>query len=592
MMKKISLPSWDLSGLFAGLNDPKIKRTQDAVTRQAKAFRARYQGKGKHISAQTLNRALQEYEAVIQNAAKPFEYAHLIFSADSQNPHHGAFLQKMKVWYQSIYEQIVFFELEIGHIPNAHAKKLERSPKLKSYRYFLERQAELKKHHLLENEEKILSQKSITGRSAFIRLYDEEGAARRVMWNGRPVSESQILNLLYDPKQATRKKASEAFTNVLKKDLRRSTFIYNTLIEDKKIDDRYRTFETPEASRHLDNQINQKIVDTMTGVVTDHFPLVQDFYRFKKKLMGVKTLYDYDRYAPVHASSIRFPFSESRTIVLDAFNQFSPEYAKLAQAFFDHKWIDAAARPGKRGGAFCMYTTPDHHPYVLVNFVKGDVKDVLTLAHELGHGVHASLARAQTPLNFDHPLTIAETASIFGEMLTFNALKHRVPKKKDQLALYLNKIEGIFASIFRQIAMYRFEQDAHRAVREQGEQTAQQFNALWSKRQAELFGSSITLTSNYDVWWSYIPHFIHTPFYVYAYAFGELLTLSLFAQYQKDGKAMVDRYMTLLRSGGSSSPQALLKPFGIDLTKKTFWEGGMKLLKTMIQEAYALADIS
>jgi oligoendopeptidase F len=260
-----------------------------------------------------------------------------------------------------------------------------------------------------------------------------------------------------------------------------------------------------------------------------------------------------------------------------------------------------------------MYITPDHHPYVLVNFVKGDLKDVLTLAHELGHGVHASLARAQTPLNFDHPLTVAETASIFGEMLTFHALKKRLPNKKDQLALYLNKIEGIFASIFRQIAMYRFEQDAHHAVREKGEQTADQLSALWRTRQLEMFGSSVTLTSDYDLWWSYIPHFIHTPFYVYAYAFGELLTLSLFAQYQghasrntsrsSDGiplsaghhatsqEKVVENYMNLLRSGGSKSPQELLKPFGIDLSKKTFWEGGITLLKNMIKEAYALADI-
>lgn len=585
----MSLPSWNLSDLFQSIHDPRLLKHQKTVSTRAQAFHKKYYGKIKRgPTAALLRVAIQEYESTLQHASKPYEYAALLFYADSKTPEHGALLQKIKLWYQSIYEQLVFFELELGQINPAVFKKLKQHPALKNYHYFLHKQAELKKHHLQENEEKLLSEKSITGRSAFIRLFDQEQSGATYAWKQEKRSLDQMLNLLHDQDGHVRQQAAEMVSQGFRAELPRMTFILNTLVQDKISDDRYRKFETPEAARHLDNQTDQKTVDTLSHTVTRHYKMVQDFYELKKKILGVKKLNDYDRYAPLPASKIQFSFPESKKIILEAFHRFSPDYAKLAQKFFDQSWIDAAARPGKRGGAFCMYLTPDLHPYVLVNFVNGDLKDVLTLAHELGHGVHASLAREQNYLNFDHPLTVAETASIFGEMLVFNALKERLTDPREKLALYLHKIEGIFASVFRQIAMYRFEQDVHQAVREKGELKSEEISAFWRKRQTEMFGSSITLTKNYDIWWSYISHFIHSPFYVYAYAFGELLTLSLYAQYKQQGEKMVKEYLMLLRSGGSKSPQDLVKPFGIDLTKKDFWESGIKLLEDLVEEAKEL----
>ncbi len=325
----------------------------------------------------------------------------------------------------------------------------------------------------------------------------------------------------------------------------------------------------------------------MSDTVSGRYDIVQDFYRFKKNVLGLEKLYDYDRYAPVSSSKAVIPFLEAKEIVLNAYRRFSPEFAEIAQLFFDEGWIDADVRPNKRGGAFCMFVTTDVHPYVLVNY-KGGLKDVMTLAHELGHAVHAYLAREQTYLNFDMPLTFAETASVFGEMLVFDDLRTRLTDKKELFALYMQKIEEIFATVFRQNAMYQFEQDLHRSYREKGELKTEEINHFWLSRQRDMFGKSVEMTDDYGIWWSYISHFFHSPFYVYSYTFGELLTLSLFAQYKSNGEVMVKQYFELLRSGGSKTPEGFLKPFGLSLESASFWQSGLTMIEQLVRDAKKL----
>jgi oligoendopeptidase F len=426
---------------------------------------------------------------------------------------------------------------------------------------------------------------------AFVRLFNEELSLKRFRTsnsaNGTTASESELLGKLRVASRSERKKAATFFTRGLHEESRRLTFIFNTLARDKQVEDRYRHFATPEAARHIDNETTQETVDALAGAVAASYGMVQDFYRFKQKLLKVDTLYDYDRYAPLPGAAQRFSFEEAKKIILTAFGSFSPAMATIAKEFFDKKWIDAAPRNGKRSGAFCMFVTPDLHPYVLVNYQE-KADDVMTLAHELGHGIHAYLARKQHFLNFYMPLTVAETASVFGEMLVFDHLRRTLKRPEDRFALIVGKIESIFATVHRQISMYRFEQDLHKNIQTEGELTTERISALWRTRQQEMFDKAVTLTKDYDIWWSYISHFIHTPFYVYSYAFGELLTLALFARYQTDGSKMAAAYLDLLEKGGSESPDDLVKAFGINLRDKAFWEGGLKMIQDLIDEAKAL----
>lgn len=594
MPKPASLPRWNLSDLFKSVDDPKIDATLATQLKRAQAFNKKYRGTitGKR-STQEIAKILKEYEAILQEAWKPEIYAALVHAADSKNPKHGALLQKTEQRGMEISSELLFLELELVKVDQKRLQSWIKDPKLERYRHYLEKELLWKPHRLSEPEEKLMKDLSLTGRSAFTRLYDEELSRHTYKRPGdtKDYSQEQLLDLLHHPKQSERKRAAEGYTQGLREQLHRLTFVTNTLLQDKKTTDRYRRFDSPEQSRHLANEIDQATVDAMTSAVTERFDIVQDFYKFKRKLLGLPTLYDYDRYAPLASKEHPVSFAEAKTIILDAFTKFSPRFAKLAQAFFDNGWIDAPQLPGKRGGAFCMFATPDLHPYVFVNF-SGNTKQVLTLAHELGHGVHASLARKQNLLHFDMPLTVAETASIFAEMVTFDAMKAKLTDPKERLTLIAGKIEEVFATVFRQTTMYKFEQEIHAMSRQKGELTSDEIGTVWRKHQTNMFGSSVKLTKDYDIWWSYISHFIHTPFYVYAYAFGELLTLSLYAEYKKRGPSMVEDYLAFLEAGGSKSPDELVKPFGINLHDKTFWQGGIKLIEEMVKEAKNLSAIA
>jgi len=591
--KKSSAPTWDLSDLFKNIADPQIEKL---LTRQfARAELFAKNGRGKitdKLAPEKLLAMIQEYESILEQSYKPLMYAELIFSADSKNPKLGAFLQKMQTRVLAITQQMVFFEVELSRLSESVLTRLAKDKTLAPYAHYLSRVADFRPHRLNEREEQLMNELSLTGRTAFSRLFDEELAHKTFeMKTGRSTksySEEELLHHLHSPKREERKHATETLTNGLNEESRRLTYITNTLLQDKATKDKILHFETPEDSQHLANETTRETVKAMTDAITARYGIVKDYYLFKRKLLKLPKLFDYDRYAPITTQTRVIPFEEAKRIVLDAYASFSPKFAEIAKLFFDKHWIDAELRPGKRGGAFCSFITTDLHPYLFVNY-QGGVRDVFTLAHELGHAVHAYLARKQTFLNFDMPLTFAETASVFGEMLVFDYLRTHIENPKEKLGLYTQKIDEIFATVFRQTAMHRFEQDIHGAWRTQGELPTSAINKFWHTRQQEMFGTSVIITPGHDIWWSYIPHFIHTPFYVYAYAFGEILTLALFAQYKKQGPAVVKNYFTMLESGGSKTPSELLAPFNIKLTDKKFWDAGLDLVEEIVGEMKGMA---
>lgn len=585
-------PSWDLSDLYTNISDPAIQETWNREQLRADQFSEKYRGKVTNdLPPATLLPLIQEYESILEQAAKPEIYAHLLVNAEN-TPTNSAFEQKMRQAGIELSQKLLFFELELSKVDADILTRWSEHRTLKNYAHYLKRIADYRPHRLNEAEEKIISDFSLCGGAAFVRLFDEELAYKtfQLKQNGKikEVNTEETLHGLHSAKRGERKTAAAALTKGLNEEARRITFIANALFLQKKTTDKYYRFSSPEESRHVSNETTQAIVDAMSQTVAKRTDIVQDFYRFKKKVLGLETLYDYDRYAPIAGkSTTEIPFSEAQEIVLNAYRRFSPEFAEIAQLFFEEGWIDAAIRPNKRGGAFCMFVTTDTHPYVLLNY-KGSLKDVMTLAHELGHAVHAYLAREQTYLNFDMPLTFAETASVFGEMLVFDDLRQRITNKKELFAIYLQKIEEIFATVFRQNAMYRFEQDLHQTYREKGELTTDEISGFWLTHQRAMFGSSVKMTDDYKIWWSYISHFFHSPFYVYAYTFGEILTLSLFAQYKERGTKMVKEYFNLLRAGGSKTPEGFLEPFELSLEDPNFWESGLNTIEELVREAKAL----
>ncbi len=595
--KQEVLPEWNLSDLYEGFEDSKIAHTLRVQKKRVKAFEARYRGKINSLAGRPkeIMRMLREYESIYLETGKPLIFSSLKFAESTLQPKAGAFMQAMRKEYTQITQQMLFVDLELLALDERKFSVLVRDKALRPLRHYLKKLQKSRPHRRSEEVERVVQDMNLTGRSAFTRLFEEETGGRRYrMKNPERVgprvlelSQSGILNYLYSPNSRERKAAASAFTAGLKEDSRRTTYIFNTLLEDKRVSDAHFKFNSPEASRHMENEIEQSMVDVMSEVVAANYKIVQSFYSFKKDVLKTKELFDYDRYAPIKSSKKVYSWDDAQRLVLSAFYNFSSRFGEIAQEFFDRGWIDAAKRDGKRGGAFCSYTTPDKHPYVFINF-EGNIRDVFTLAHELGHAIHGYLMRDQSYLNFETPLTLAETASIFSEMVLFESLKSTMPSKEERRAMYIAKIESIFATVFRQISMYRFEQDLHKARRERGELATADINAIWRKRQEEMFASSVTLTSDYDYWWGYIGHFIHTPFYVYAYAFGELLCLSLYAKYKKEGDDFVPKLTKLLAAGGSESPEELLRPLKIDLRNREFWQGGIRFISRLVNEARSI----
>lgn len=588
--------SWNLVDLFTSIDDPRIDEVLAGSKKRAQEFRDAYiqYFSEKSIDAEMVRTMLEEYEGILSEVIEAEVYAALVFSTHSNDPKVGAFYQKIQRLSVDVYEYLTFLELGLSKLEDATLQAFLHDEQLRNYYHYLQKIYAWKSHHLTEAEENLIARKRLTGRSAFERLFNEELAAQqfilKIDGEKKTMTQAEILNVLYaSSDQDKRKAAAKVFTKGLEEKKKLTTYIFNILAEDKRIDDTLRNFSNPESSRHLSNEIDPQTAEVMANAVTENYALVQRYYEIKKKLLRLDRLYDYDRYAPLNAEKQEYSFDQAKEIVSKAFEHFSPDFAKKGRAFFDGQWIDADLKAGKQGGAYCMYVSPQKHPYIMMNFT-GSAHDVLTLAHELGHGIHGELAKAQTMVNYHWPLTLSETASIFAETITFANLVESIADEEVVLALYMQKIEGIFASVFRQISMYRFEQEYHNLFRKKGELTSDEYSKIWKKTQKAMFGSSVSLTKNYESWWIYISHFIHHPFYVYAYAFGELLTLSLVELWQKDPEAFVQKYLAMLASGGSKSPQELLEEFGIDLNDKNFWLGGIHLISQYLDKIESLAQ--
>ncbi|MDZ7691223.1 MAG: M3 family oligoendopeptidase [Balneolaceae bacterium] len=429
----------------------------------------------------------------------------------------------------------------------------------------------------------------LPGRSAWNRYFEETLGAARFELDGEELTEQEMLSKLHESDRVLRKKAHAGLTEKFQ-DLSRSlTFIFNTLLADKHTNDKLRNYESWISSRNLANEIDDETVEILIQSVTSKYSLVQRFYRLKKNLLGYDELYDYDRYAPLLKNQKQVPWKTAREMVIGSYSEFHAEMGAIADKFFENRWIDAAIKPGKRGGAYSASTVPSVHPYVFMNY-DGQLRDVQTLAHELGHGVHQYLSREQGALESGTPLTTAETASVFGEMLVFQKLKKQLDDPREKLALLISKIDDTIATVFRQISMNRFEHAMHTKRRQEGELTTKEFSELWRNVQEDLYGDSVTLTKSYDIWWSYIPHFLHTPGYVYAYAFGELLVLALYEEYLQSKNGFADRYLEMLRAGGSEWPEDIVSKVGLDITQPTFWEKGLNVFERMIDEAEELTE--
>lgn len=578
---------WDLSDLYAGIDAANIEADITRADERADEFAVEYRDKLTSLDPEELYEAVNQYETITEMAYKLGAFAHLIWSTDTGNAQYGALLQKTREWSSQLGQKLVFFELEWVNAPDDFAQTMMAHPVLAHYQHWLETTRRYQPHRLSEPEEKILTEKAVTGKNAWTRFFSELMGNTRYPFDGEELTQEGILSKLYESDRDVRQRAAEAFTGVLQEKLPILTYIFNTLAADKSSDDRLRNYSTWISSRNLDNEVSDDVVEALIEAVTSRYDIVARYYHLKRELLGVDTLYDYDRYAPLPAAEGYYSWERAREMVLNAYGKFHPQMGEIAELFFTHSWIDAPPRPGKRGGAYSASTVPSVHPYVFMNFT-GNARHVMTLAHELGHGVHQYLSREQGMLQAHTPLTTAEMASTFGEMLVFTDFMEQESDPKIQLAMLAHKIENTFATVFRQVSMNRFEHGMHTARRNEGELTNERLSAIWMETQQAMFIDSVQMTDNYALWWSYVPHFLQVPGYVYAYAFGELLVMALFARYRQEGPSFALRYMNVLRAGGSDWPEKILAPMGVDLTDPTFWQEGLREIEAMISQAETL----
>jgi oligoendopeptidase F len=583
---------WDLSHLYEAPAREGVDRDLAAALAAAQAFAARYRGRVAQLSASELAAAVDAYEAALEPAARAGAFASLQFAADTQAPAHGALVAHVQEKGTEVRNALRFFELEWIALEEGRAAPLLADPALARRRHYLAAARRYRPHVLSEGEERVLDETANHGERAWARLFDETMAGLRfhpeLGGEARDCGLEETLALLYDVDRARRRAGAAALTAGLRGASRVLAFTLNTLVASKATEDRLRRYAGAMDERHLANEIDAASVAALMSACERAFPLVQRYYRLKAKLLGIAQLADYDRYAPIVDSKHMRGWTEARELVLRSYRAFSPEIASIASRFFAGDWIDAELRPGKQGGAFCAATLPSVHPYVLMSYT-GEPRDVMTLAHELGHGVHDVLAKDCGLLEQQAPLTAAETASVFGEMLVFRALMREESDPRARLALLCGKLEDAFATVFRQVVLTRFEEKLHAARRGQGELPVERINALWLEANAPMHGDAVALSDDYGWWWLYIGHFVHAPFYCYAYAFGELLVLALLRRYDEEGAPFVAKYRELLAAGGSEAPSVLLARVGLDVTDPKFWDGGIAVIAQMVEDAEALA---
>jgi oligoendopeptidase F len=566
--------AWDLDPLVDGEGDAGADRFLAEADRRATIFSEAHAGK------------------VAELVGRAGNYAMLRFAVDTADPANGALLQRVQELGTVIETKLLFFDLEWAALDDARADELIAADGLDNARHHLRTARRHRPHLLSEAEEKILSEKSVTGASAWSRLFSEVTSAIKVELDGEdePVALDVALSRLMSPDRALRQHVAERVGEALQPTLRIRAYIFNTLMADKATDDRLRAYPSWISARNLSNEASDESVQALVEAVREAYDIPRRWYRLKARLLGVERLADYDRMASVGGEEEKaYGWDEAKDIVLGSFGDFSDVLADGARRFFDEDWIDAPVRPAKRGGAFCAYTVPSVHPYVMLNYTS-QRRDVLTLAHELGHGLHAYLARDRGVFEQHTPLTLAETASVFGETLVFARLLDEAATPESRLALLAENIEGSIATVFRQVAMNRFEDLAHTARRTEGELSVDRISELWKQSQEELLGDAVEVTDGYKTWWSYVPHFIGTPGYVYAYAYGQLLALSVYGKYLEEGESFVPKYVELLSAGGSKSPEELAAIAGLDLTDPGFWRAGLDLVKDQLEQAEQAAE--
>ena len=592
--------AWDLEPLLDGEGEAGVERRMDEALSRSLLFAERYAGTLGEIDGAGLVEAMSELAEINELVGRAGTYAVLRFSTDTADPERGALLQKVQELGTAIETTLLFFELEWAALPDERAAELLGSDGLDFARHHLSNVRRYRPHLLSEPEEKILSEKALTGIAAWARLFEEQTSAIEVELppgagedgaRERRVGLDVALSRLSSPDRELRRVTAEAVTAALAPGLRTRAFVFNTLLADKATDDRLRSYPHWLAARNLANEASDESVQALIEAVRGRYEIARRWYRLKAKLLGIERLADYDRIAAVSEDDATFTFGEAREIVLDCYSSFSGELGEVARRFFDERRIDAPVRPAKRGGAFCASAVPSVAPYVLLNYTARR-RDVLTLAHELGHGVHFALAARQGIFHQSTPLTLAETASVFGETVVFGRLLAEDSDPASRLALLAENVEDRIATVFRQVAMNQFEGSVHGARREQGELSVESFGELWAGSQRELFGDSVELTEGYSSWWSYVHHFMGSPGYVYAYAYGQLLALAVYERYQQIGPDFVPRYLELLAAGGSRSPEELGRIVEVDLTDPGFWDSGLDLLERQLEEAEAAAAAS
>ncbi len=580
----VPAPPWDLSDLFAAPDDFRIDDTLERATRDAESFAREYRGTVADLSPDALRDALLRNERIRQEAQKPVVFASLRFSADSC-PANGAFLQTMREKNTAATLPLLEFDLDLARLPADVLTARASDPSLAMFRHYLQTTRDRARFRLSHAEETVWEESQNTGRRAWTRLFEEVTSGLRFTIEGEqsPLTLSEAMNRQMYPDREGRRKSADAVTAGLTPHLRSLTYIFNTLIAEKATEDRLRGYTYQEEARHLTNELSPEVVETVVRTAESGYPLVERYYRAKRELLGLPELHHYDRYAPFTTESQPpIPYETARDWCLTAFERFHPDYAEAAREFFTGGWIDGAVRPGKRGGAYCAYVTPDLHPYIFLNYM-GKTGDVRTLAHELGHGVHTSAARPRGFFSFHGTLPMAEVASTFAEQLVFAEMNRHAHSDAMRLALYAEQIEQAMSTIFRQAALYRFEQSAHRERRAAGEVSTERFGELWQSAVGAMFGESVTLLPGHAVWWAYISHFISTPFYVYAYTWGELLALALYKKCRDEGvESFAPKFLGFLSAGGSQSPRELVEPFGVDLSEASFWQGALSVLEEQV----------
>lgn len=589
--------AWNIDSLIDDGSDPQasVERLIDDAFAAARALTEEAKGTIATAAAPRIALILERLAQLSEDAHRAGNYAHLRFATNTADPERGALVQRVSERLSELAAELVWFELEWVDVDDERAEHLLADPELAHYKHHLEKLRIRKPHVLSEPEERLLATIEPTGRSAWVRLFTEQTAAIEVELpepdGGEPhkVALDAALAQITNPDRAVRQSVAAAVSEALQPGLRTRAYVFNTLLADRRIQDDVRDYPTWISEWNQANEASDESVQSLVHAVVSRYDIPRRWYRLKAKVLGLDRLADYDRAASVAEAETHIPWEEATTIVRDAYQSFSPDLAKVVDQFIDDGWIDAPVRPGKRGGAFCAYTVPSHHPYVFLNYT-ATANDVMTLAHELGHGVHGYLARPQGVFEQSTPLTLAETASVFGETVTFNRLLERLDDPNERFALLAQNVEGSIATVFRQVAMNRFENAVHTHRRDVGELSTDDFADHWASTQADLFGDAMEVTDGYRDWWSYIPHFIGTPGYVYAYAYGQLLALSVYARYTERGDEFVPRYLELLAAGGSAWPEDLGRIVDCDLSDAGFWNAGLTIVDAQVTAAEQAAQ--